>query len=827
MDDIDIVNAELSLQEYFEEEDIDFRADREDSDIGLASDLMFILDNTKIHEPEDTNLLLPDISLAPVSSSSSSETEDSDTTSSEVQVIEITKNQVQPILISSSDDCEKSMPVIPKTKNKDKLIVRKLLSSLTLKVDRILNGEDLSEDEDSHEVDFQHERENLAAIIQDESKISNYVPKVHNEVLLEELPVIEEIEDIKLTKEDTLMVVGSILSVVDKLIVVEADLNAPALDAESAFFLNSEHYLGKVFDTFGPVKHPYYTIRLLAKTDVSKLSKGTKVFFVPFNKELTKYVFVEQLKNLKGSDASWKGDQEPPVEFLDYSDEEEERKAKQKLKSERKEKFQADSNKIPENKNGRGASNAARNRLAHRFNGTNPLMDHAIEHHPFKTQHTPRNNNPNKNKDLSTSDNSSSNFSKSVSNQYPQNQNHFNSNNKSANFFHRDSLQNKNLSSDFPKRFPLQNGHCNPQNANFKNFVDLSMPMSSHIRPNVPIRPLPTTSNQRFEPNNMPSANYVPRNTSRFSEPYKHRHKQSDIPLDAHNDFNRNLNMPSYRMSNPNGAIVNSIPHNNFFDQEIKSNLATYPNCQNGFSNQQISGNNQPYVSPPDFHGPQSGSSYNMNGPPKRFDSQQTTYDYNMNNQSVPSLNRFENQQPGNAYQAVGNPHNNFSNQPNNSFYNQPNNALLQNHGQFIPPHQGNTGQSYFGYQPQAGYQPSEYQPVIEPSASPIQHNNFNNKSFHQSQEARFNFSPNHSNTQDYPIARFPTPNHLVNSTHNPNFSLPDFSQSGSYSKNQNTRNHPCENYINSPNHQSSHAWSPTHPQPSYNRPNFRSFNRH
>ena len=161
MDDIDIVNAELSLQEYFEEDDIDFRADQNMNEVGLASDLMFILDNTKIHEPEDANLILPDICLVPDGSTSSSETEDSDSNSSEVQVLEtVSKNTTQPILISSSDEGVNTKASVLRTKNKETLIVRKLLSSLTLKVDRIVNGEDLSgnDSDDNHEIDFRHEK---------------------------------------------------------------------------------------------------------------------------------------------------------------------------------------------------------------------------------------------------------------------------------------------------------------------------------------------------------------------------------------------------------------------------------------------------------------------------------------------------------------------------------------------------------------------------------------------------------------------------------------------------------------------------------------------
>ena len=78
--------------------------------------------------------------------------------------------------------------------------------------------------------------------------------------------------------------------------------------------------LGRVFDTFGPVKSPFYTMQLSEKIDPATLVIGATVFFVPFNKDLSKYVFVEQLKKMKGSDASWRDNHEVPERygFLEY-----------------------------------------------------------------------------------------------------------------------------------------------------------------------------------------------------------------------------------------------------------------------------------------------------------------------------------------------------------------------------------------------------------------------------------------------------------------------------------------------------------------------------
>ena len=52
-----------------------------------------------------------------------------------------------------------------------------------------------------------------------------------------------------------------------------------------------------------------------------------EVYFAPRTRH-TAYVFVDALFKQKGSDASWEHDQEPPEGCLDYSDDEEERRAK-------------------------------------------------------------------------------------------------------------------------------------------------------------------------------------------------------------------------------------------------------------------------------------------------------------------------------------------------------------------------------------------------------------------------------------------------------------------------------------------------------------------
>ncbi|XP_077380779.1 uncharacterized protein LOC144020815 isoform X3 [Festucalex cinctus] len=107
---------------------------------------------------------------------------------------------------------------------------------------------------------------------------------------------------------------------------------------QPAPFKTKDELLLEVFEVFGPVSRPLYIIRFNSHEDLSckGLTLGLIVYYAPDMKEYTGYILLQQLKLLKGSDASWKNDQEPPEEALDYSDDEIEQQAKRKLKNTKK-----------------------------------------------------------------------------------------------------------------------------------------------------------------------------------------------------------------------------------------------------------------------------------------------------------------------------------------------------------------------------------------------------------------------------------------------------------------------------------------------------------
>ena len=73
--------------------------------------------------------------------------------------------------------------------------------------------------------------------------------------------------------------------------------------------------VGLIFETFGPVKQPFYSIRFNSREDLEKLKlePGDSLFFSPDFSEMVK---IDKLLKQKGCDASWEDDKECPDKFL-------------------------------------------------------------------------------------------------------------------------------------------------------------------------------------------------------------------------------------------------------------------------------------------------------------------------------------------------------------------------------------------------------------------------------------------------------------------------------------------------------------------------------
>ncbi|XP_006892834.1 PREDICTED: H/ACA ribonucleoprotein complex non-core subunit NAF1-like [Elephantulus edwardii] len=167
-----------------------------------------------------------------------------------------------------------------------------------------------------------------------EKENKNFPLKTKDELLLDELPSVEELTII-LPEDIELKPLGVVSSIIEQLVIIESLTCVPPVNEDTVIFRSDRQAAGKIFEIFGRVAHPFYVLRYNSSEHIE--SKGIKIkdtmYFAPSMKDFTQYIFTEKLKQEKGSDASWKNDQEPPLEALDFSDDEKETEAKQRRKS--------------------------------------------------------------------------------------------------------------------------------------------------------------------------------------------------------------------------------------------------------------------------------------------------------------------------------------------------------------------------------------------------------------------------------------------------------------------------------------------------------------
>lgn len=146
-------------------------------------------------------------------------------------------------------------------------------------------------------------------------------PLTQGELRLCDLPPIENLS-ISVSEKD-LIKIGKIKSIVDVLVVVEAETVMPPLDIDTVLFKSNGEPFGEIFDVFGPIKEPHYLIRFNSMKHIKEegIVKDMDVYFVPDkDRKLTKFVFVSELQKIPGTDASGEHDNEPPDNASDCSD---------------------------------------------------------------------------------------------------------------------------------------------------------------------------------------------------------------------------------------------------------------------------------------------------------------------------------------------------------------------------------------------------------------------------------------------------------------------------------------------------------------------------
>ncbi|KAB0793777.1 hypothetical protein PPYR_13397 [Photinus pyralis] len=154
---------------------------------------------------------------------------------------------------------------------------------------------------------------------------SKPVTHIEGELGLKDLPPVPDLSTLNIDlKQTDCIQMGNVTSIVDSLVTIQSLPNVPAYDLDTLLFLDEGRQpLGYVHDVMGQVTSPMYVVRFNSKQEIESkgISKGLPVYSAP-NTEHTQYVFLKELMKIKGSDASWKGDNEVPVEFVDFSDDE-------------------------------------------------------------------------------------------------------------------------------------------------------------------------------------------------------------------------------------------------------------------------------------------------------------------------------------------------------------------------------------------------------------------------------------------------------------------------------------------------------------------------
>ncbi|KAG8685252.1 hypothetical protein FRC11_010872, partial [Ceratobasidium sp. 423] len=141
-----------------------------------------------------------------------------------------------------------------------------------------------------------------------------------NEVLL---PEVKAPEFTVVPPEDVLELIGEVMTIIDSVVVIRGYTSGVdrVLDTDSPLVFEDRNVFGVVFETFGAVKQPLYSVRFPSASAIDKdiIRIGRQVFHVPTR---SNFVFTNEIVRIKGSDASNLHDEEVGEDQLDFSDDE-------------------------------------------------------------------------------------------------------------------------------------------------------------------------------------------------------------------------------------------------------------------------------------------------------------------------------------------------------------------------------------------------------------------------------------------------------------------------------------------------------------------------
>ncbi|KAJ1641982.1 hypothetical protein LPJ64_006123 [Coemansia asiatica] len=144
-------------------------------------------------------------------------------------------------------------------------------------------------------------------------------------------PLVPALPIERLPETSVLRDLGKVHSIVDCSVTIQAHISGEkhVLDSDSLVVMEDRRVLGLIFDVFGPVSRPMYTVRFNTASEALEMAAvGMKVYF---SQDWAKMLATERLRS-RGTDASNMYDEEVSSDNMEFSDDEAERVAKQKRK---------------------------------------------------------------------------------------------------------------------------------------------------------------------------------------------------------------------------------------------------------------------------------------------------------------------------------------------------------------------------------------------------------------------------------------------------------------------------------------------------------------
>ncbi|KAJ1944622.1 hypothetical protein FBU59_002548 [Linderina macrospora] len=146
-------------------------------------------------------------------------------------------------------------------------------------------------------------------------------------------PLIPAVSIDMLPAAQTTQPLGTIYSVVDNTVIIESACSGEhtVLDVDTIVAFPDRSVLGQIFEVFGPVARPMYSVRFNEATDIDRIKciKGAEVVYAV---GMANIVATDKLRS-KGYDASNEYDEEVDENEMEFSDDEKELAHRQKLKA--------------------------------------------------------------------------------------------------------------------------------------------------------------------------------------------------------------------------------------------------------------------------------------------------------------------------------------------------------------------------------------------------------------------------------------------------------------------------------------------------------------